>query len=195
MNAKHLGDSYDIVKQALLGALSGLGGWEAHPMLTAPFDEAQATAFSRLLGVELLSLEVLGQAANRKAYFAPAVASTRHVFLDPDTGLRLQVRRDRKAPAYLFGSEPVDIATRPGSALTLVYDQCLGRGSESAELQRKLEWLRQQGVSGVAYQSHASFILATTDDALLMRARAALLDVGRIPEHRLVESRGRTTRS
>ncbi|HEY7410812.1 MAG TPA: hypothetical protein VII13_08730, partial [Vicinamibacteria bacterium] len=89
MNAKHLGDSYDIVKQALLRALSGLGDWEAHPMLTTRFDEAQAASFSKLIGVELLSLEVLEQASDRKAYFAPAAASRKHVFLDPDTGLRL----------------------------------------------------------------------------------------------------------
>src|SRR5262245_42789148 len=125
MNAKHLGDSYDIVKQALLGALSGLGQWVAHPMLTAPFDQAQATTFSRLLGVELLSLEVLGQATDRRAYLGPAVASGRHVFLDPDTGVRLLPTRGRKAPAYLFATELVSIATRPGGCLTLVYDQCL----------------------------------------------------------------------
>jgi hypothetical protein len=195
MNAKHLGDSYDIVKQALLRALSGLGDWEAHPMLTAPFDEAQAASFSRLIGVELLSLEVLEQASDRKAYFAPAAASGKHVFLDPDTGLRLLAGRDRKCPAYLFGPELVEIAGRPAKRLTLVYDQCLARGSESAGLQTKLEWLMQQGLSGLAYQSHAAFILVTPDPVLLTRARDTLLCIGRIPEHRLVESRGRTTRS
>jgi hypothetical protein len=193
VNPKHIGDIYDIVKQSLLRCLAGLGKWYAHPMFTAPFTEAQAREFGRLLGVPLLSAEVLTQGADRGAYLSVARACSGHLFLDPDTGVRLKLTRGKKAPAYLFGGELVDIATRHPDLLTLVFDQALARGGEAAALGSKLEWLATQGLHGFAYQSHASFVLVGSDTLLVRKAQQALRCEGHLPESRFVERGGRTT--
>jgi len=187
MNGSHLGDSYDIVKQVLLEALGSLGDWSAHPMLSAPFDDKQAEAYGRLLGVPLLSLEVLNPATDRRAYLAKARDSLQqHVFLDPDIGLKLAGTQGKKAPKYLFGGELVEIAERSSKLLVLVFDQCLQRGKEEAGIDEKRAWLRERGLSSIAYHSHASFLVVGQSHSLVARARAALLDVGRIPEERLI---------
>ncbi len=56
---KHFGDSYDIVKKALLAWLSSLGPWSVHPMFTHKVNEAEAEQFSDFLGVRLVSSETL----------------------------------------------------------------------------------------------------------------------------------------
>ena len=187
MNAKHLGDSYDLVKQALIRALLPLGQWLAHPMLTEPFSERDHSDFRALLGIDLLSPEVLQPATDRRVYFYQALQSDHHLFLDPDIGLRLAPTRGKKAPAYLFGDELVEIATRRGESLTLVYDQSHPRGGDEESIRTKLAWLRERRLFGLAYSSHASFLLLSPDGDKLLRAREALLANGRIPQRRLVQ--------
>lgn len=187
MNAKHLGDSYDLVKQALLRALAPLGHWATHPMLTAPFEDADRRDFTTLLGTELLSLEVLDPTTDRRTYFSGVAQSTHHVFLDPDTGISLGRRSGTKAPAYVFGEELVAIAKRGKGRLTLVYDQSHARGKEEESLRKKLGWLCERGLFGLAYSSHACFVVVARERETLLRAHTALLTKGRIPERRLVQ--------
>lgn len=187
MNAKHLGDSYDIVKQALIRALSPLGQWVAHPMLTEPFSDRDCKDLCALLGIDVLSLEVLGPTTDRRTYLSQALQSHHHLFLDPDKGLSLVRRSWTKAPAYLFGEELVEIARRGGGPLTLVYDQSHPRGKETESLLQKLAWLRDHQLFGLAYSSHACFLVVAQEREALLRARAALLTNGRIPGRRLVQ--------
>ena len=151
MKPRFLGDSCDIVKQSLLRWLASMGPWATHPMFTEPTTSEQADTFARLLGTPLLSREVLTHGVDRDAYMAPARECRKHIFLDPDTGIRLDPTRGKKAPQYVFGKELVAIArARPG-ALTLVFDQSLARGAERDQLNGKLARLATRPIASVIF--------------------------------------------
>lgn len=103
MKLGKFGDSYDIVKQGLLRWLSPCGPWVAHPMFTDPVDALEVSAFSRFLGVPLLSTEVLDPGSDRDAYFSTAASCPDHLFLDPDTGLKIPAASRSDAPAFVNG--------------------------------------------------------------------------------------------
>jgi hypothetical protein len=182
------GDSYDIVKQSLLRWLAGAGRWSVHPMFTEPVSDADAEAFARLLGAPLISSDVLSRRASRDSYFASAVGCTDHLFLDPDTGLRLRVTNAAKAPSYLFFEELVQITQARPKALTLVFDQCLARGREREQLEAKLAACRSRGLHGLAYVSHACFILVGKDSDLSAAADEMLRRESRLPAYRLLRA-------
>jgi len=186
MNLKFLGDSYDIVKRSLLKWLEPVGTWATHPMFTESVSREQADTFSRLLGTRLLSHDVLTQTTDRDAYLAPARDSSDHVFLDPDTGIRPKPTGGMRAPRYLFGTELVLIANARPERLTLVFDQALGRGDEPSQLQTKLDDFAQQGVLGIAYVSHACFVLVGKDRTLLESAFEMLKKESSLPENRFL---------
>jgi hypothetical protein len=186
MNPKYLGDSYDIVKQGLLRWLGAVGTWTTHPMFTESVSPEQADAFSRLLGSRLLSHDALTQTTDRDVYLAPARNSSDHVFLDPDTGIRPKPTGGMRAPRYLFGTELVLIANARPDRLTLVFDQALARGDERNQLQGKLNDFAQQGVLGMAYVSHACFVLVGRNRTLLESAFENLKKESRLPEGRFL---------
>jgi hypothetical protein len=174
MNPQFLGDSYDIVKQSFLRWLDATGRWATHPMLTAPLSSEQAHHYGRLVGTPILSCEVLNIGVDRDAYLAPARDWPDHVFLDPDTGIRLQPVGGKRAPKYLFGPELVAIAKERPGRLTLVFDQSVARGAERQQLQDKLSNLAACGVHGVAYVSHACFVLVGMDHSAVAAALESL---------------------
>jgi hypothetical protein len=186
VNPKFLGDSYDIVKQSLLRWLAGMGTWTTHPMFTESISTEQANAFSRLLGTRLLSLDTLTHDADRDAYLAPARDCNDHVFLDPDTGIRLKPTRGVKAPRYLFGTELVAIVDARPEKLILVFDQSLARGAERKQLESKLSIFANQGILGIAYVSHACFVLMGKNRGVLESAFETLKRESRLPESRFL---------
>lgn len=186
MKARFFGDSYDVVKQSLLRWLGVYGPWAVHPMFTEAVTEADAAAFSRFLGAELISTEQITSFSDRDRYLATARSWQGSLFLDPDTGLRLDLLRGGKAPAYLFAVELQQLVrARPGK-LTMVFDQCLPRGGERDALSRKMEVLLEGRVWTTAYTSHACFLLASDSPARIMEARQTLLDQSQLPESRIV---------
>jgi len=170
LKPRYLGDSYDIVKQSLLRWLGAYGTWAAHPMFTERVSSDEAASFSRLLGVPLLSCDLLETGTDRDAYFAGARTCVDHLFLDPDTGLRLTISRAKNAPSYLFGQEIISIVRERPTLLTLVFDQSLARGREREQLAEKLTYLDKHGISSFAYVSHACFILMGTREEFLKKA-------------------------
>ena len=184
MKLRYFGDSYDIVKKSLLQWLAAFGPWSAHPMFTEPVQPSGAEAFSRFLGVPLVSVDVLQPDCDRRSYFDPC-RSCRSLFLDPDTGVRLQLKHSRRAPEYIFASEVVNLVhARPGS-LTLIFDKSLARGREHQQVREKLGHLAAQGVHGFAYVSHASFIVLGEVDTI-RRAHQGVLSTSGLPGHRIV---------
>jgi hypothetical protein len=188
MNPRYLGDSYDIVKQSLLRVLAAEGSWATHPMFTDPVSPERLSCYRRLLGTPILSDEVLTSGVDRDAYLAPARDGREHVFLDPDTGIRLRSTRGKKAPQYIFGSELMEIAKVRQGRLTLVYDQSLARGAEGQQLQNKLSWFTTEDVYGVAYVSHACFVLLGTDRSMVKGAFELLKKETGLPEYRFLEA-------
>jgi hypothetical protein len=159
-------------------------------MFTEPVLHKQADCFGRFLGTRILSLEVLTGVVNRDAYLAPARDCREHVFLDPDTGIRLLPTRGKKAPGYIFGPELVAIANARPGRLTLVFDQSLARGKERQQLQNKLSNLAEQDVHGVAYVSHACFVLVGTDHSAVAEALETLKRQSGLPRSRFLAGMG-----
>lgn len=186
MKPSYLGDSYDIVKQSLLRWLSSMGSWATHPMFTEPISSQQADDFTRLLGTRLLSIAPLTNGTDRTAYLAPACECHEHVFLDPDTGIRLKPTRGKKAPLYIFGAELIEIVKARPDNLVLVFDQSLARGSERQQLQSKLQTFAAHGVRSVAYVSHACFVLLGRDNSLVESAFDVLQSESRLPRGRFL---------
>ena len=186
MKPRYLGDSYDIVKQSLLRWLSSMGSWVTHPMFTEPVSSEQADDFARLLGTRLLSLDILTNGTDRVAYFVPACECHEHVFFDPDTGIRLKPTRGKKAPAYVFGTELMEIASACPDRLVLVFDQSLARGSERQQLQGKLQTFSVHGVHAVAYVSHACFVLLCRNSSLVQAAFNLLQSESCLPRSRFL---------
>ena len=185
---KWFGDSYDIVKQSLLRWLAPCGAWKAHPMFTPPVDPRRAEDFARFLGVPLVSTKTLNEHSGRDAFLAPARSCVDHLFLDPDTGLR--IGKSRATPQHLLGEELVAIAKARKDKLTLVFDQSLDRRRKvREEIKEKLSWLADEKVHGVAYESHACFILVSSDKQVLANAVRTLLKESRLPRDRLVPAR------
>lgn len=155
-------------------------------MFTESVDEKDANVLSQLLGIRLLSTDVLYQTTDRKAYFAPALACQNHLFLDPDTGFRLQATAGRVCPSYLFGNEAIELVSKRPKSLTLVFDQSLARGQEREQLARKMTFLEENGILSFAYVSHACFILMAKDRGLFGRAWEVVQEKSRLPETRFL---------
>ena len=186
MNPRFLGNSYDIVKQSLIRWLNEFGPWAAHPMFTESVRDSDTAALTHFLGIDLLSTEVLDQETDRRTYFAGAQNCESHLFLDPDTGIRLKVTRGIKAPSYLFGEELVSIAHNRPNLFTLGFDQSLPRGRERDHVETKLEYFASHGLSGIAYVSHACFVLVSRESNLVNQALDAISQKSRLPANRLV---------
>jgi hypothetical protein len=108
MHMGFFGDSYDIVKQSLIGWLQNFGDWSVHPMLTKEATESQIAAFQHFLGAHVISREMLTKNTDREQYLSCGEACG-NLFLDPDTGICLQ-NQHRRSPKYLFGSELVRLS-------------------------------------------------------------------------------------
>lgn len=189
MDLKHFGDSYDIVKKSLLEWLSAFGPWVAHPMFTHPTNAEEAEAFSRFLGIPLVSTDVLNSSCDRASYFA-ACKQCHSLFLDPDTGIRIDAVEASRSPSYVFAKELVDLASARPQALTLTFDQSLSRGQDRELISTKLAHFAAQGVHGFAYVSHASFVVLGRSATQIHEAQAQLLARSALPRGRIVAAGG-----
>lgn len=183
---KHFGDAYDVVKRSVLAWLATVGPWSAHPMFTHDVAQDQVSGFSNLLGVPIISSERLSNGIDRTAYLSACDRCTGHVFLDPDTGLKLGRGH---SPSYLFGDELARLVEARPTFLTMTFDQRLQRGNELNQAQAKLDYFAALGVSGVAYVAQVAFLLFSKDADLVDKARRAVLDQSALPEHRLLLAR------
>lgn len=186
MKMAFFGDSYDIVKHSLLRWLGSVGPWSVHPMFTEAITPNQVSAFTRLIGVPVLTSDVLTTQTDRAAYFNAARRCTTHLFLDPDTGLRLRPTRGAKAPYYLFFDELVSIVRARPERLTLVFDQSLARGQERPQLELKQAALKAAGIHTVAYVSHACYFLVGLDAPSVGMALETLLRESWLPGSRFL---------
>jgi len=186
VHPRFLGDSYDIVKQSLLRWLGSIGPWSVHPMYAEAATPADVEAFEQLLGASAVSLAILGSDTDRRAYFESARKCEAHLFLDPDTGVSLGKKPRRQLPSYLFADELVEIAHGRPHLLTLVFDQSVARGNERQQLDAKLSVFAAHGLHGLAYVSHACFLLVGSDGSLMKRASQMLREGSRLPAGRFI---------
>ncbi len=185
MRMRYFGDSYDVVKQSLLRWLGDFGKWSVHPMFTEMVFPTDVAAYESLIGARVISTEVLKPASDRRAYFDCA-STCGHLFIDPDTGLRMLPKRRVQKTKYLYADELLRLTKRRPNSLTVIFDQSVPRSKEQGHLVNKLLKLRTQDLFGFAYVSHACFVVVGRDRSLVNRARARVIAVSRLPEKRFL---------
>ena len=187
MHLKYFGDSYDIVKRFLLATLGDPGRWSVQPMFVEKVDSEDARRFATFIGARLCGKTSAATVASRTEAMASS-KTAEHLFLDPDTGVKLVPMPKTPSSAHLYGAEVIDLVNARPAFLTAVYDQSLLRADRPPQLSTKLRWFGEVEISGFAYESHASFLFLSRDQDLLQRSRSALLGVG-VPAVRLVAAR------
>ena len=138
--------------------------------------------------------------AERHTYFQDAKQwdRTDHIFVDPDTGLWLptsdnakQLPDPKNEPQYLMAKELRDFAKARPDKLVLVFDQSFSRilaeNDRWRKVEDKLTWLKKHCVYGIAYSSHANFVLVSTNKKILNDAKRTLLEQSKLPGKRLIE--------
>lgn len=168
MNPEWFGDSYDIVKRFLSAELQRVGfRVYADPMLTGEWPDG-AAAFLAFIGAE-------------EAGEAPRTGQDAALFIDPDTGVREKGSARHCSIGYM-------VRQTEKFSLVFAFDQSFSR-SESAksQMEHKLAQLRDMGMHGFYYDSHARFLFVARERLHLSKTRGALVATG-LPEGRLVES-------
>ena len=183
MRMQYFGDSYDVVKRFLLSTLAPGASWAAFPMFTHAVTTAEVQAFEKFLGVKVVSHEAMDNDTNRGKIFT-ALSEHRHVFLDPDTGIKLKPSRGKDAAKYVFASEIEELCRAEPERLLLVFDQSVGRGSEIAHVSARIAHFADRGLSAFAYLSHACFVVLSSNAEPSQQARERLLSSG-LPVGRL----------
>lgn len=186
MKIQYFGDSYDVVKKSIISWLADFGPWSVHPMFSEPVTDVDAQKFSQFIGARIVSTEALLPSTDRKKYFS-VCRNTENLFLDPDIGIYLQDNCiPKKRSGYVFASELTSLIQNRPSTLTLIFDQSLSRGQERSEIETKLRHFAGNGIQGVAYLSHACFILLANETELIQRAYSTVIAKSSLPETRIV---------
>ena len=178
------GDSYDVVKRYLLGTLAPDAVWRAFPMFTHDATHQQVADLEAFLRVKVAAPDALTRLTNRAAHLQADVSWT-HVFLDPDTGVRLDVCGGEASTRYVFGLELIGLCRQRPDRLVLVFDQSVPRGRERESMEAKLSYFREREVVGFAYRSHACFLVLSATQSVVDAARG-LLVASNLPASRLV---------
>lgn len=189
MRLEYFGDSYDIVKRALLEWLTPLGQWHIQPLFTEDVSLSQATAFAHFLGARLVQPFTARTGAECRAAL-DGCKGIGNLLVDPDIGVVLpqpgkSVKRTHLSAAAL----QVLCAGNPGNVI-MSFDQALRREAPEESLRSKVVWLAEGGTAALAFRSHASFIFCSSSSDRVDDVAHLLLEAG-LPESRLV----RTSRS
>lgn len=169
MKPKYLGDCLDFYKRWFLREFFPGRRLAALPMLTEPWGNANdAAVYGALLGVDVIQDQVLPNVKERLGYFDTAMHpdnSTRDLFLDPDTGLKIGKRpKDKRYDEYLFDQELTDYLLPVDSGrVAVIYDQSLARGSEVKSTSAKLHSLGSMKLWGLAYAAQAAMVIVSRD--------------------------------
>jgi hypothetical protein len=166
MNPAYIGDSYDIVKRFFCATAHSIRyAVYVEPMFTGDWTSSQRTSFFRFIGARRMPA---------KGHTTPAA-----LLIDPDKGVRAQ-----PGPAHTTFAT---IAHRCQQfELVIVFDQSFARGPRvRGDLGRKLLSLRQLGVRGLYYNSHARFLICGKGPGPPMRFRKSLIEAG-LPAQRFV---------
>jgi len=183
MRMDFFGDSYDIVKKFLIQSIAPNADWVAFPMFSHEVDDKKIKAFEQFLGVRVVSKTIISTTTNRVEHLA-ASAHHRHIFIDPDTGIKLEPTHGANSVKYIFGTELVTLCKGSPERLLLVYDQSVPRGSELKSIREKLAYFRAQNICGFAYVSHACFLILSASSFASKKSYDGLLG-SNLPSFRL----------
>ena len=188
MRLQYFGDSYDIVKRALLQWLAPLGPWYIQPLFTDDVSPQQAAMFARFLGARLIDPF---QARTQKEYQAAlnACHGTGNLLVDPDIGVVLpQARKVAKRTHLSTAGLQALCASNPGRVI-MAFDQALLREDPDGSLRSKVVWLSERHIAAIGFRSHASFIFCSSSTDSVGGVTRLLHEAG-LPDSRLVRARG-----
>lgn len=190
MRFEYFGDSYDIVKRALVQWLAPLGPWYVQPLFTDDVSPQQAVAFARFLGARLVH-PFQARNAKEREIALEACKARGNVFVDPDTGVVLSRPGKLVKPTHLSTASLHALSTENPDHVIVSFDQALRREAPEESLRSKIAWLAQEHIAAVAFRSHASFLFCSTSADRVGNVIRLLLDAG-LPQWRLVKAgRGR----
>jgi hypothetical protein len=190
MRFEYFGDSYDIVKRALIQWLAPLGQWYVQPLFTDDVSPQQADAFARFLGARLIQ-PCQARNARECEIALEACKATGNLLVDPDTGVTLPQAGKPVKRTHLSAAALQVLCTANPDHVIVSFDQALRREAPEASLRSKIVWLAERQIAAVAFRSHASFLFCSTSADRAGNVIRLLQDAG-LPEWRLVEAeRGR----
>jgi hypothetical protein len=184
LKTQFFGDSYDVVKRFLLQSLAPNAEWAAFPMFTHDVTASELTAYEAFLGLRVVSPLALTASTDRADHLS-ALAGYRFIFLDPDTGISIKLRKGERSVKYVFASEVVALCLQDVERLLLVFDQSVPRGGEHKAIADKLAYFRERRIAGFAYLSHACFVVLSASASVCEMARANLISC-HLPTSRLI---------
>lgn len=166
MNPDYFGDSYDVVKRFWCEVARSLGyAMYIDPMFTGDWTSRQRAAYFRFIGARPVSASIPS---------SPAA-----LLIDPDKGIR-------DVPGRFHTTFDAIASRCQEFALVIAFDQSFARGPDVRnDLARKLHSLRDLGVRGLYYDSHARFLICSKVPGPPMRFRKALVEAG-LPAERFV---------
>lgn len=191
MNPEHIADSYDFVKRTLLSVKPGGTDFIAVPMYTSEPSDTDAESYRTFLAVELVDPLLQNAPEGDRATWLHGVTRAmmgqcRHIFLDPDTGIRLPPVMPKGAEARRYvGADEVDwIVSRNPEILLLCFDQSLDRRTVQENRSEKLRYFGRKDVWAVYFKSHASILAASKNRGVLHEWVDGVKALG-VPEWRL----------
>lgn len=187
MKMGYFGDTYDVTKRFLLGAIApDATEWVAFPMFTHKVTKDDIAAYEKFLRVSVTSRDALIPNDNRTKHLPPS--HHRHIFLDPNTGIKIKPFNGARSVEYVFGPELVALCKQVHERLLLVFDQSIPNGLPNvkrAYIAKKLGYFSEKRISCFAYLSHTCFVVLSDSESTCQTARAHLL-ASHLPQSRLV---------
>ena len=196
MNPGKVGDTHDIAKLSMLRWLAPGEKWLIHPMYFPTRSEERDEAFPCRYADSLQVQLVRGDIWQRQQLIDSVAEDQGHLFLDPDTGLRLDYSRTRE---HVTVRELIEVANSPARKrkLTLVYDHTIDRnpkqidcdeeekGPPGQQIIKKLRRLHEAEVHAAAYIAHnqrIAFVWASADPGIVSGATRRIQPASRLPD-------------
>lgn len=173
MQAKYLGDSYDIVKRFWAVSLGGIAHLYAHPKFISNEIWSSFTAVTTIPILKLVS------------------PPTRPfgILLDPHTGIPFPSKSPRLTPSHAPLLAIMQLMDALHPRYMICFDQSFHRAAgftKNKQMQSKMDFLRVHGLPSFYYVSHASFLFITETPERLDMIRHHLAALG-IPESRFAD--------
>ena len=194
MDPKFLGDSYDFVKRILLSVKPRNRDFLAVPMFAKEPEKLGDVldSYAHMLRVDKIPRELCLVPDDRQQWLEEIHSVVKkgryHLFLDPDTGIRVGDNKGRKPRAYVGMNEIKALLEDSEDMLLLCYDQSFPRANEKDNQKARSEKLRvlgsTRGIRSCYFVSHTCILAASCDEEVLSEWRSGILKLG-VPSKRL----------
>jgi hypothetical protein len=156
-------------------------------MYTDFWQKKQKLFYANLIEVEVVQCEQVPTWRRRQQFFQKSNSrelAKRDIFLDPDTGISIK-RRGNRRKKYVFGEEILDnFLSRRSKRAIVIYDHSLDHGVETkAEVKRKIRALRKKNrdLYAFAYCAQVAIVVLSRSPTRIKELRKKAKQMG-LPE-------------